>query len=218
VQSLDIVISPSEFFKGLLEESIQGRIVHIPNFAPHPPKSTSSTDFSDFFLYAGVLERAKGILSLVNLLKEQRVDVKLLIAGNGSLRHKIKEFIKRHNLESKIVLLGWVDHDLLYRLLHDANALIVPSTCLENCPLISLEALSVGTPVIASNNGGLPEIVGKVDRKLIFDNRSKLKDILQGFSRKEFSSQMVRQIYEQNFSPEAHIDKYVGIIRECLGT
>lgn len=220
VQGLDIIISPSEFFKGMLEEYIQGnaraRIVHIPNFAPHPPKSISSTNFSDFFLYAGVLERSKGVLSLVNLLKEQQVDVKLLIAGNGSLRHKIEEFIKRHNLQNKIILLGWVDHDFLYRLLHDANALIVPSICLENSPLISLEALSVGTPVIASNNGGLPEIVGKVDQKLIFDNWSKLGDLLQCFSKKEFSSQMIRHIYEKNFSPEAHIGKYVGIIREHL--
>jgi glycosyltransferase involved in cell wall biosynthesis len=217
IEEVDLLIAPSNYIKNKVSQKIHAKVVTIPNFVPKPPNNLEPSGFSDFFLYAGVLEKHKGILSLVNLLKKREVDVKLLIAGNGSLRHKIEESIKRHNLESKVVLLGWVDHDFLYRLLHDANALIVPSICLENSPLISLEALSVGTPVVASNNGGLPEIVGKMDQKLIFDDWSKLGDLLQGFSRKEFSSQMIRHIYEQNFSPKAYIGKYVGIIRERLG-
>lgn len=42
------------------------------------------------------------------------------------------------------------------------------TTALENNAIVLLEALSVGTPVIGTNAGGLGEVIGKVDEKLIF--------------------------------------------------
>jgi glycosyltransferase involved in cell wall biosynthesis len=90
---------------------------------------------------------------------------------------------------------------------------IIPSIWVENAPLVALEAFSVGCPVIASNTGGLPEIVGKVDKKLIFKNRIELRNILLSFSRNEFPSERIEKVYEQNFSPQIYVDKYIAIIR-----
>jgi glycosyltransferase involved in cell wall biosynthesis len=92
-------------------------------------------------------------------------------------------------------------------------ALIIPSTCPENSPLVALEALSVGTPVITSNNGGLPEIVGKIDNRLIFSDLADLKSKILNFSKEDFLPSTIKRIYEQNYSPEAYVDKYIEIIR-----
>lgn len=83
--------------------------------------------------------------------------------------------------------------------------------------MVALEALSVGIPVIASNTGGLPEIVGKVDKKLIFNDWIELKNILLGFSKSEFPPEKTKKVYEQNFSPNMYVDKYIAMIR-ALGT
>lgn len=71
-----------------------------------------------------------------------------------------------------------------------------------------MEALSVGTPVIASNRGGLPEIIKKVDRKLIFDDWATLKNLISNFSKRDFSPVRIRTVYEKYFSPEAYFKRY----------
>jgi glycosyltransferase involved in cell wall biosynthesis len=92
-------------------------------------------------------------------------------------------------------------------------ALILPSVWAENAPLVALEALSVGSPVLASNKGGLPEILEKVNKELVFDNMERLKEKLLNFSRNRFPPSRMRNVYESNFSPEAYIKKYIEIVQ-----
>jgi len=213
ISEIDCIVAPSDYLRKRVAEKKHARIVTIPNFVPRPPADIAPSGFSNFFLYAGVLEKHKGILSLVDLFAESKVDAKLLIVGHGSLGHKIRESVKKFGSEDKILLLDWVDRDLLYRLLNDANALVLPSIWPENSPLIILEALSVGTPAIASNIGGIPEVIERVNGKLMFDDLERLKDMLLGFSKKDFSSERIRCVYEKYFSPEAYIRKYFETIR-----
>lgn len=215
IKSIDLVICPSNYVRRKLTREIEVKSVTLPNFVPSPPKNISPIDFSNYFLFVGMLEIHKGILNLLELFKEHtgEINAKLVIVGDGSLKNCIIDFIERNSLSSFVSYAGFLDDKTLYSLYKNALALIIPSIWPENAPLVALEALSVGTPVIASNNGGLPEIIEKVDRKLIFNNLDRLKDILANFSRKEFSSQKIEHIYEQNFSPEAYIDKYIETIR-----
>lgn len=218
IKELDLLIAPSNFVGDKIREKICLKTVTIPNFVPKPPPEIGQSNFSNYFLFAGALERHKGILDLVNVFKDLETDAKLLIAGNGGLRSKIAEFTRTNNLTTKIVLLGWVNYSLMCQLLKNANALLVPSICPENSPLIVLEALSVGTPPIASNKGGLPEILNKVDNSLLFNNLSEFKNLLTGFSREKYSSGKIRSVYERYFSPEAYLGKYIDTISQLGGS
>ena len=213
VGNIDILIAPSNYVRNKISANFDVKAVTIPNFVPEPPSRIEPSGFFNFFLYAGVLERHKGIMNLINVYKEisGEINAKLLIVGTGSLRDKIREYIKRNRLETKIVLLGWVDRSLLYQLLKEANALIMPSLWPENCPLIALEALSVRTPVIASNKGGLPEIVEKIDKDLIYSSTDELKYILLNFDKNEYPSRIIEKFYEKCYSPDVYLEKY-----ECL--
>jgi glycosyltransferase involved in cell wall biosynthesis len=124
----------------------------------------------------------------------------VLSARAGSLSGEIAEFVKKNGLEGEIVLLGRVDYNLLCRLLKDANALLMPSICPENCPLITLEALSLGTPIIASNKGGLPEIVEKIYTGLVYNGTEELKQAMLLFNKAKYPSGTIKKIYEQNFT------------------
>jgi len=218
VRDIDILITPSNYTKNSISRDLDLRTATIPNFVPEPADNGESSGFSNFFLYAGVLEKHKGVLNLINIYKEisGKVDAKLVIAGDGVLKHEIEEFVKRSELEGKVILLGWVNRDSLCRLLRDATALIVPSICPENCPLTALEALSVGTPVITSSIGGLTEIIERIDEGLLYESQDELKCVLMNFNRKRYASpRAIKDIYQKYYSPTAYLEKYLQLVIAC---
>jgi glycosyltransferase involved in cell wall biosynthesis len=198
-----------------ITQEVVMKSVTIPNFAPSPPPNIPSSGYSNYFLFVGAIEKHKGILILLELFKELRtvLDAKLIIVGAGSLTRYVQEFIAKNSLGKNILLLNFVNDAKLYSLYANSLALLLPSIWPENAPLVALEALSVGTPVIASNKGGLPEILRKVNKDFIFNNVEGLKQILLNFSGKELCSSQIKAIYESNFSPKAYINNYMDVIR-----
>lgn len=91
-----------------------------------------------------------------------------------------------------------------------AKALIIPSICPENCPLIALEAISVGTLVIASNKGGLPEIVRNIDDELIFNLYEELKQIIKNFDRENYGEIKSKKFIE-SFTPHKPFAKNIYV-------
>lgn len=216
--NIDFLIVPSNFIKNKILKKFRVKAVTLPNFAPELPGPIEPSGFSNFFLYAGVLEKHKGIMDLVNFYKEiaNKIDTGLLIVGEGKLKDRIVKFVKKHELDQKIILLGWVDSAQLRRLLKDSKALIIPSILPENCPLIALEALSIGTPIVASNKGGLPEIVSKIDEKLIYNSTDMLKHIIENFDRKKYPPHKIREIYRKNYSPQLYLNEFFRLINSHL--
>jgi glycosyltransferase involved in cell wall biosynthesis len=92
----------------------------------------------------------------------------------------------------------------------------MPSIWPENCPLIALEALSVGTPVISSGKGGLPEIIEKIDKDLIYNSADGLKQILLNFDKRKYPSYTVKAIYEKHYSSRSYLKKYKELIEKSL--
>jgi len=94
-------------------------------------------------------------MELIELVSKTKS--RLVIVGDGPLRAEVASVLTRKGLTERIAFPGHADRFGLYRLLVDAKALIVPSICAENSPLVALEAFSVGTPVIASNNTSISD-------------------------------------------------------------
>jgi glycosyltransferase involved in cell wall biosynthesis len=215
IQNIDLLIAPSNFLRRKLGQSIIARSLTLANFAPFPPSNIPEAPYSNFFLFVGRLEHDKGILNLIEVLaaimKKKRI--KLVIAGEGSLKDHIEHFARENSLKGLISCVGFVRGSDLYSLYNGARALISPSVGPENSPLVALEALSVGTPVIASNVGGLLEIVSKVDRRLIFNSSTELEGILTDFSEYKFTRRRIKEIYDLNFSPRVYVDHYLEAIR-----
>jgi len=211
ISSIDLVIAPSTYLQRKLSQELNIRSVMIENFAPLPPSHIPEQRYSNYFLFVGALEKHKGIMNLLEVFRRSRdrIGAKLLIAGDGSLKSSIVQFIQQHSLSNSVVLLGSLSKEELYPLYLSANALIVPSICPENSPLVIMEAFSVGTPVIVSNKGGLPEIINKLNMHLVFDNFSQLEEILVNFSKKDFPQSEIQHIFEQNFSPHAYVKRYI---------
>ncbi|MDZ4229887.1 MAG: glycosyltransferase, partial [Candidatus Veblenbacteria bacterium] len=158
------VVSPSAW---LLHEHQQGgffplaRRRVLPN--PVPPflvtAHTKTTAKPLQFLYVGQFEVHKGVFWLVEALRafKQRGFVLHLVAVGqkprvGELKHEVEgdPRFQVHDLSSQ----GEID--ALYQASH---LTLVPSLCYENSPTTITKSLSAGTPVLAVNLGGIPELV-----------------------------------------------------------
>jgi glycosyltransferase involved in cell wall biosynthesis len=108
-------------------------------------------------VYAGRLVPQKSLD--VALEAVQRIDgVTLLIAGEGPERAQLEDRAGRLGLNGRVRFLGAQPRQKVFELLSAADAAVLPSSW-ENFPHVALEALSIGTPVLATESGGVREIV-----------------------------------------------------------
>ena len=168
MKSPDLVISPSNwlvrehrkygFFKNSAIEIRKFSDIFINN---EPAVNTNDNSEVKHLLFAGQIESHKGIIFLIEaFLNLASSDMTLKIAGHGSLLQKAKELGVN---DKRISFLGNLTKTELLKEMRDSQALIVPSLCYENSPLIIAEAKNVGLRVIASQIGGIPEALSNTD-------------------------------------------------------
>lgn len=108
-------------------------------------------------LFSGRIDEIKGLDYLCfafNELLEKLPNCRLIIAGNGNFEELIKSSRK---FSSKVSYLGFVPHEDIISLYHEADIGVIPSLE-EHCSYVALEMLFAGLPVVASSLGGLKEI------------------------------------------------------------
>jgi len=109
----------------------------------------------------GRLCAQKGQLLLVEaaaLLKQDGVDFDLVLAGDGEMRAPIEAAIRRHELTDRVRITGWVDSATVRDEMLQARALVLPSFA-EGLPVVIMEAMAVGRPVVTTRIAGIPELV-----------------------------------------------------------
>ena len=112
-----------------------------------------------YLLFVGNLQVEKGLIYLLKALPlVTEVDFKLLVIGDGPQAQMMHQLVNALAINEQVSFLGAVEHDQIPRYLNAVDALCLPSLR-EGCPNIVLEALSCGTPVIASNVGAVPDMI-----------------------------------------------------------
>ncbi|MDI6784795.1 MAG: glycosyltransferase family 4 protein, partial [bacterium] len=96
------------------------------------------------------------LLNAVNRIQD--IPYQLVIAGEGPYRSQLEKMVKQNNL-NRVRFLGNVPESQLPKLYSSADIFVNPDLTAPAFGLVAAEALSCGIPVIASNNGALPEVV-----------------------------------------------------------
>ncbi|MES2625856.1 MAG: glycosyltransferase [Pseudomonadota bacterium] len=112
-------------------------------------------------LFIGNLKVSKGcnlLLDAYLLLAKQKFPVDLYYIGAGDQAGTLKKIVAENSLEDRVHFLGAVSHSLLVNWINSSDVLVLPSMN-EGVPNVVLEAQACGTPVVATNVGGIPEIV-----------------------------------------------------------
>lgn len=118
--------------------------------------------FTVFFV--GRLIETKGVLLLLDAFKNINSDVSLIIAGSGPLAQNVKKVAAKI---SNLQFLGRVENTNLPLHYSAADLVVVPSTVDEGFGFVVMEATACGTPVLASNRGGLEDAVSPSVGKLV---------------------------------------------------
>jgi glycogen synthase len=151
------------------------KTIHV---SPYPcpqdsaPKAKTLQNISHplTFTFAGRLCKEKGVdilLMAVKKLATQHANFRVNIIGSGELAAKLQETIDALQLNETVQLLGRLSLEETMEQMRNSLAVVVPSRWQEPAGRVLLEAATVGTSVIASKVGGLPELGG--DECLYFE-------------------------------------------------
>ena len=134
-------------------------------------------------LYVGVINNAKNLKTLLDallLLKEAGVQFQLDIIGGAVTDHAYFEMIKNYaakNLENFVFFQGWKNQDEVVEYLANTDVLVLPSRQ-ETLPMSIAEAMAASKVVIATNVGGIPEMIRHGETGYMYepDNHKELAD------------------------------------------
>lgn len=170
---IDLFITPSNFYRNKLIQYgfREDKVKYIPN-----PLALSFNfelcNYDDgYLLYFGRLSREKGIMTLIDAMKD--INYKLYIVGTGPLENKLKEYAKNNaNIEFK----GFQTGETLQNYIKNSRCVILPSEWYENGPYSAMEAMGKAKPLIVSYMGGLPELVEENINGYIYKTTEELKE------------------------------------------
>lgn len=173
----------------------------------------------DYALYFGRIISEKGVDKIVEAAKS--TDVLIKIVGDGPDLEALKNLCASENI-SNIEFLGAKWGDELKSVLLNAKFVIIPSLWHENFPYVIFQSFASGKPVIGSDRGGIPELIGN-DKGIIFDpdNVPELVHAMnQLWSDNDKCSeigQLARTYIEENFTDEVFykkiIENYESVIK-----
>ena len=172
------------------------------------------------FAYVGRLVAEKGIPVLLRAssqLSRDRYDFRIKIVGDGPERFGLELMAQTLGLKDRIEFLGSVDKEAISSLLAEVTAVIMPSVCEDVAPLVAIEQMMQGRLIIASDIGGLGEIVDGVGLKFRPGDSNGLESCMRkvlenpGLA-KELGKRAQRRAWE-TFDEERMIEQHVQLHR-----
>ena len=177
-------------------------------------------------LYVGRLVEIKGVHHILEAMPEiinADPSIKLIIAGSPFGRRAYSDHLKNlaESIKDHVVFTSFIPNDKIHEMFQISDLLLVPSAQNEAFGLVNLEAMSTGTPVIASNSGGIPEIIehGKtgylIDPSNIREDLTKhILDLLSNPSKlQQMGQQCVLQV-RNHFTWQHSVDRQLTLFRQ----
>ena len=230
VQSSDRITAVSRFLKERAEETlgITRPIEVIYNFVDPvvfaPRRGTrlqlASSD-TRVLMHASNFRPVKNIPAVIHTFAEvrKRIRSKLVMIGDGPEKAGAEQLVRELSIERDVLFLG--NQDCMEELLPLADVFLLPSRS-ESFGLVALEAMSAEVPVVASNIGGLPEVIehGKTGFLHDFEHTagfvSSVLKLLGDESLRRRIGRQARRVAKQRFSTDEMVGRYIKVY-ESLG-
>jgi glycosyltransferase involved in cell wall biosynthesis len=110
-------------------------------------------------LFMGFLMKSKGIFDLIDVAESlKELNTKFVVCGKGEEERKFLKEVSSRSLDNRIDFLGWVSGERKIETYEDADILFLPSYR-EGIPMVILEAISFGIPIVSTNISGILDVV-----------------------------------------------------------
>lgn len=161
LRSVNLVLAPSEFMASAVARDFErGKVHTLYNGVQLPPPAPPADD--GYLLYAGRLVRMKGVhylLRAMAVVNSKMPHAQLVVAGDGPDHDALVAMAAQLGIARHVDFTGYLPESALRAAYAGAAALIVPSICPESLCIVAIEAAATGRAVIASELGGLPEVI-----------------------------------------------------------
>lgn len=180
VKKSDVVLPVSTYIRDCVREVSRVDFRHeiIPmgvdlnKFNPGPAAKRDKFTF----LFVGKFVEKKGLKFLLEaaaIIKKGVGNFKVIIAGGGQDEGYYKDYALKLGLDGYVEFAGWVNNDRISSLCNQSDALVVPSVFdrkgeTEGMPVVILEAMACGIPVVASSISGITDVVKDNHNGLLF--------------------------------------------------
>jgi len=172
MKKADSIVAISSFVKKTLIkngfDSRRIKVIYNPVMAEN--QSESLTKEVGTVLYVGRLDLEKGVEFLLKAMQNLKMtfgEVKLVIAGTGKQEDYLRTMAKDLGIKDRVEFLGLFSHETIKRLYESSAIVVVPSIWAEPFGRVVVEAMAHGRPVVASNVGGIPELISSENGILI---------------------------------------------------
>ncbi len=159
------------------------------------------------------------LIDTANIAAKKNPKVVFLAVGKGPDMASVQQRVKQLGLENNFRLTGFVSDEDLPLYYNAADFFALPSKSGEGLPLVALEAMACGLPVVATNVGGIGEVLTEKFGKLVPPNEPELfaKAVLElaegDWTKRRFE---LRAVMEEKFSWDRNVESLMRIYEELI--
>jgi glycosyltransferase involved in cell wall biosynthesis len=211
--------------KQMQAHKLNGNYIPVPNvvdtefFSLKPVSKTTETVFLHLSSFDERQKNPRSILEAFKQLSEKNTNCRLIMAGDGENIDVLRSFAAQLKIAAeKIDFHFRPQGKTLLQLFHSADALVLNSNY-ENLPVVLLEAMSCGVPVISSDVGGIAGYINE-SNGILFSPPSvqNLLTALQEFisNKNKFDNGQIRSFAVENFSRKTIAGKFDSVYKSIL--
>jgi len=210
-------IAPSLFLKEKMEQGgyLSSKIIQLYNFANDEKfEHVVIKKRINEVLFVGRLSVEKGVGTLCKAFQKVS-NAKLIIIGDGPLKKKLSN----EYASEKIQFMGFQSWETIKDKLSHSSFLVVPSQWYENNPLTIIESLSLGTPILGSRIGGIPELIENRINGMTFqagDVMDLIIKINEMLNYKDWNYQQIQSDAYTKFSADNYYKQILKIYNNSL--
>lgn len=215
VQELVPDINPAVIPMGVDTKKF-GRQYYVPNYFGQGDKKV--------VLFVGRLAEKKGVTYLIDAMR--KIDAILVIVGDGSLKKALEH--QASDMGKKVVFLGAKTHDELKSIYASADVFVAPSITAkdgdqEGIPTAIMEAMASGLPIVASNSGGISQLIQDGENGLLCEEKD-VDSLGKSINRILYEEQLRKNLLDNaermlwKYSYIMNSSLYCDVYRDIQGT
>ncbi len=223
----DVVIAVSNYVKkSLMSETFvddkKVKVIHngVDGSLFKNEKTEKDRKHTDIY-FIGRVEKSKGIITIIKMMKDINRDVKLHVVGDGPCLEEAKKKAEDLNIKDRIIFYGKMPHYEFIKKI-SPDIFVFPTKRIEGFPMVLVESMFFGIPVVAFDMGGVSDAVENGKNGFLIESgnvslfKEKLVELIDDKTLRSDMGNYAKEKAEKEFTIGKMIDAYEKVFLDIL--